>query len=50
MIYQSMSGDADEGTASFAMNGGSLINKNGDIFFVNNTVATIDLDSGDITN
>ena len=50
MIYQSMSGDADEGTASFAMNGGSLINKNGDIFFVNNTVATIDLDSVDISN
>ena len=50
MIYQSMSGDADEGTASFAMNGGSLSNKNGDIFFVNNTVATIDLDSVDISN
>jgi len=50
MIYQSMSGDADEGTASFAMNGGSLINKNGDTFFVNNTVATIDLDSVDISN
>lgn len=50
MIYQSMSGDADEGTASFTMNGGSLTNKNGDIFFVNNTVATIDLDNVDITN
>ncbi len=50
MIYQSMSGDADEGTASFTMNGGSLTNKNGDIFFVNNTVATIDLTDVDITN
>ncbi|MBQ3326653.1 MAG: hypothetical protein IJG86_02570, partial [Clostridia bacterium] len=37
MVYQSMSGDADEGTSSFAMNGGKLTNKNGDIFFVNNT-------------
>ncbi|SEF65642.1 hypothetical protein SAMN04487934_10250 [Eubacterium ruminantium] len=50
MIYQSMSGDADEGTASFTMNGGSLTNKNGDIFFVNNTVATIDLENVEITN
>jgi hypothetical protein len=40
MIYQSMSGDADEGTASFNMKGGSLTSKNGGLFFVNNTVAT----------
>ena len=39
MIYQSMSGDAAEGLASFAMNGGTLTNLNGDIFFVNNTTA-----------
>ena len=50
MIYQSMSGDADEGTASFTMNGGSLTNKNGDVFFVNNTVATIDLTDVAIEN
>lgn len=50
MIYQSMSGDADEGTASFTMTDGSLTNKNGDIFFVNNTVATIDLENVDIIN
>lgn len=50
MIYQSMSGDADEGLASFNMNGGSILNKNGDIFFVNNTVATIDLSAVDIKN
>ena len=43
MIYQSMSGDAAEGLASFAMNGGSLTNLNGDVFFVNNTTASIDL-------
>ncbi|MCR5213901.1 MAG: hypothetical protein K6E10_05760 [Eubacterium sp.] len=50
MIYQSMSGDADEGTAAFSMDGGSITNKNGDIFFVNNTVATISLTDVDITN
>lgn len=50
MIYQSMSGDADEGLASFVMNDGSLTNKNGDIFFVNNTVATITLNDVTINN
>lgn len=50
MIYQSMSGDADEGLASFTMKEGSLLNKNGDVFFVNNTVATIELNSVSITN
>ena len=50
MIYQSMSGDAASGASSFAMNGGSLTNKNGDIFFVNNTVTTISLDGATITN
>ena len=50
MIYQSMSGDADEGIASFAMNGGSLINKNGDVFFINNTMAEISLKEADIVN
>lgn len=50
MIYQSMSGDAATGEASFAMNGGSLENANGDVFFVNNTVATISLDSATIVN
>ena len=50
MIYQSMSGDAAEGEASFTMNGGSLTNHNGDIFFVNNTVASITLENAQITN
>lgn len=50
MIYQSMSGDADEGTSSFEMNGGSLTNKKGDIFFVNNTVTNINLSNVNITN
>ena len=50
MIYQSMSGDADEGTASFTMSVGSVTNKNGDIFFVNNTVADINLTDVQIIN
>ena len=50
MIYQSMSGDADEGLASFAMNGGTLTNLNGDVFFVNNTTAAIDLSGAEIIN
>ena len=50
MIYQSMSGDAAEGEASFTMDGGSLTNKNGDIFFVNNTVASISLSDAEIIN
>jgi hypothetical protein len=50
MIYQSMSGDADAGEASFSMTGGSLTNKNGDVFFVNNTAATISLDDAKVVN
>ena len=50
MIYQSMSGDAAEGAASFTMDGGSLTNTNGDVFFVNNTVASINLSNATITN
>lgn len=50
MIYQSMSGDADEGLSSFTMNGGSLVNKNGDIFFINNTNSVITLSGAEIIN
>lgn len=50
MIYQSMSGDADQGLATYSMTGGSLTNKNGDVFFVNNTAATITLENVKIVN
>ena len=43
MIYQSMSGDADVGQASFSMTGGSLTALAGDLFYVTNTSATISL-------
>lgn len=50
MIYQSMSGDAAEGTSSFTMNGGTMTNLNGDVFFVTNTATTVDLTNAEIIN
>ena len=50
MIYQSMSGDAAQGLSSFTMNGGTLTNENGDIFFVNNTATDITLTNATIIN
>ncbi|MBQ7544434.1 MAG: hypothetical protein IJT02_05765 [Synergistaceae bacterium] len=43
LIYQSMSGDASDGSSSFTMTGGSITNANGDIFHVTNTTTTITL-------
>ena len=43
MIYQSMSGDADVGTSTFSMTGGSLTGKNGDLFYVTNTHCVLTL-------
>ncbi len=50
MIYQSMSGDADSGTSSFTMTGGSLTSKNGHVFHVTNTNAIINLNNVTILN
>ena len=50
MIYQSMSGDADSGTSSFTMTGGSLTSRNGHVFHVTNTNAIITLNGVKITN
>lgn len=50
MIYQSMSGDAAEGASRFAMNGGTLTNQKGDVFFINNTATEITLKNAQITN
>lgn len=50
MIYQSMSGDAEEGTADFSMMGGSLTGKNGDMFYVTNTDCNITLNGVTIDN
>ena len=50
MIYQSMSGDADSGTSSFTMTGGTLTSKNGHVFHVTNTNAVIELSGVTIVN
>ncbi len=50
MIYQSMSGDADSGTSSFTMTGGSLTGKNGHLFHVTNTHAIITLTGVTLVN
>jgi len=50
MIYQSMSGDADSGTSSFTMTGGTLTSKNGHVFHVTNTNAVITLEDVTLVN
>ncbi len=50
MIYQSMSGDADVGTSSFSMTGGSLTAQNGDMFYITNTSAVVTLSDVTIVN
>ena len=50
MIYQSMSGDADVGTSTFSMTGGSLTAKNGDMFYVTNTHCILTLSGVTILN
>ena len=50
MIYQSMSGDADSGTSSFTMTGGSLTSKSGHMFHVTNTHAVITLSGVELIN
>lgn len=50
MIYQSMSGDADSGTSSFTMTGGTLTSDSGHVFHVTNTNAIITLSGVTIVN
>ena len=50
MIYQSMSGDADSGTSSFTMSGGSLTSLSGHMFHVTNTNAVITLSGVSLVN
>jgi hypothetical protein len=44
-IYQSMSGDAEVGTANFTMNGGSLTAGEGPMFYSTNTIGVINLNN-----
>ena len=50
MIYQSMSGDADVGTSTFSMTGGSLTGKSGDLFYITNTHSIITLSGVTLSN
>ena len=50
MIYQSMSGDADSGTSSFTMTGGTLTSLSGHMFHVTNTHAVITLSAVTLVN
>jgi len=50
MIYQSFSGDAASGNSHFAMNGGTLTNRQGHLFHVTNTNAIITLNGVKLVN
>lgn len=49
-LYQSMSGDADSGTATFTANDSIITTEHGDSFYITNTVATINLKNNTIIN
>lgn len=49
ILYQSMSGDSEQGNSTFEMVGGSLTAKNGGMFYTTNTESTFLLDGVDIT-
>lgn len=49
MIYQSMSGDAQEGEAGFTVSGGSITGQNGDLFYSTNTSSTVNLENVALT-
>lgn len=48
ILYQSMSGDSQEGNSTFQMQGGSLTAKNGGMFYTTNTESTFILNGVDI--
>lgn len=49
ILYQSMSGDSEIGESSFDMEGGSLISKNGGLFYTTNTESSFYMKDVDIT-
>lgn len=48
ILYQSMSGDSEEGNGTFTMDGGSITAKEGGIFYTTNTKSTFYLKDVDI--
>lgn len=49
ILYQSMSGDSEEGNSTFEMIGGTLAAENGGMFYTTNTESTFILSDVDIT-
>ena len=49
-IYQSMSGDASEGTGTFTAKNSKIITNKGEHFFITNTTAVINLENNSFTN
>lgn len=49
MIYQSMSGDAEEGEANLSITGGSITGENGDLIYSTNTSSVVNLEDVDLT-
>lgn len=49
-LYQSMSGDAQDGTSSFTSKNSKIITNKGDTFYVTNTSSIINLTNNKITN
>lgn len=49
MIYQSMSGDAEEGEAILTVSGGSITGQNGDLIYSTNTASTVNLENVSLT-
>ncbi len=48
ILYQSMSGDSEEGNSTFSMQGGSITSENGGLFYSTNTESTFYLNDVDI--
>ncbi len=49
-LYQSMSGDAEEGCSEFTSNNSKIITNKGDSFYITNTTAIINLTNNEIIN
>lgn len=49
-LYQSMSGDASTGTATFTAKNSNITTTNGDSFYITNTIVTINLSNNTIIN
>ena len=49
-LYQSMSGDASDGTSEFTVKDSDITTNNGDSFYVTNTSATINIENNKIVN